>query len=41
MRINEHIINSKLQQRDDAINALSGQVMVLLEEINKMKQTIK
>jgi hypothetical protein len=37
---NEHIINSKLQQRDDAISALSDQVMILLKEINKMKQSI-
>jgi hypothetical protein len=36
---NEHIINSKLQQRDDAISALSDQVMILLKEINKMKQS--
>jgi hypothetical protein len=38
---NDHIINSKLQQRDDAINALSDQVMTLLQEINKMKQNMK
>jgi hypothetical protein len=37
---NEHIINSKLQQRDDAISALSDQVMILLQEINKMKQSM-
>jgi hypothetical protein len=38
---NEQIINSKLQQRDDAINVLSDQVMTLLQEINKMKQNMK
>lgn len=34
----EYLINSKLQERDDAINALSDQVMNLLQEINKIKQ---
>jgi hypothetical protein len=35
---NERIINSKLQQRDDAINALSDQVMTLMSEIQKLKR---
>ncbi|MDN5846760.1 MAG: hypothetical protein L0H53_10860 [Candidatus Nitrosocosmicus sp.] len=35
---NEYLINSKIQERDDAINALSDQVMNLLQEINKIKQ---
>ena len=34
---NEYIIQSKLQERDDAITALSDQVMCLVEEINKLK----
>jgi hypothetical protein len=34
---NEYIIQSKLQERDDAITALSDQVMFLIEEINKVK----
>ena len=34
---NEYIIQSKLQERDDAITALSDQVMCLIEEINKLK----
>ena len=34
---NEYIIKSKLQERDDAITALSDRVMFLIEEINKLK----
>src|SRR5215208_4389870 len=34
---NEYIIQSKLQERDDAITALSDRVMFLVEEINKLK----
>ncbi|MDR4492628.1 MAG: hypothetical protein R2685_17330 [Candidatus Nitrosocosmicus sp.] len=34
----EYLINSKLQERDDAIKSLSDQVMDLLQEINKIKQ---
>lgn len=35
---NEYLIQSKLQERDDAINALSDQVMNLMNEIQKMKK---
>lgn len=34
---NEYLIKSKLQERDDAITALSDQVMQLMKEINKIK----
>jgi hypothetical protein len=34
---NEYIIQTKLQERDDAIMSLSDRVMYLIEEINKLK----
>lgn len=34
----EHIISSKLQERDDAIKSLSDQVMILMMEIQKLKR---
>ncbi|WP_172602242.1 hypothetical protein [Candidatus Nitrosocosmicus franklandus] len=34
---NEHLVSSKLQERDDAIKALSDQVMILMNEIQKLK----
>lgn len=33
----EHTINSKLQERDDAIQSLSDQVMILMNEIKELK----
>jgi integrase len=35
---NEYVIKSKLQERDDAIIALSDQVMQLMEEVRKLKE---
>jgi integrase len=35
---NEYLIKSKLQERDDAITALSDQVLELIKEINNLKQ---
>jgi hypothetical protein len=35
---NEYIIQSKLQERDDAIVNLSDQVMKLMNEINELKK---
>ena len=35
---NEYLIKSKLQERDDAITALSDQVMELIKEINDLKR---
>jgi integrase len=35
---NEYLIKSKLQERDDAITALSDQVVELIKEINNLKQ---
>ena len=35
---NEYLIKSKLQERDDAITALSDQVMELMKEINDLKR---
>jgi hypothetical protein len=32
---NEHIIKSKLQEKDDALISLSDQVMKLMEEVQK------
>lgn len=34
---NEYMINSKLKERDDAINSLSDQVMALMKEIQWLK----
>ena len=34
---NEHIIRSKLQEKDDAFIALSDQVMLLMEEVQRSK----
>ena len=34
---NEHIIKSKLQEKDDALTTLSDQVMKLLEEVQILK----
>ena len=36
---NEYIIQSKLQERDDAIVNLSDQVMKLMNEINEIKKS--
>jgi integrase len=36
---NEYLIKSKLQERDDAITALSDQVMKLMNEINEIKKS--
>jgi integrase len=35
---NEYLIKSKLQERDDAITALSDQLMELMKEINELKR---
>lgn len=35
---NEYVINSKLQERDDAIKSLSDQVMILMNELQKLKK---
>ena len=35
---NEYLIKSKLQERDDAVTALSDQVLELIKEINNLKQ---
>ena len=37
---NEHIIKSKLQEKDDALIVLSDQVMRLLEEVQQMKMSM-
>ena len=37
---NEYLIQSKLQERDDAIVNLSDQVMKLMNEINELKNKI-
>src|SRR3954469_11221985 len=34
---NEHIIKSKFQEKDDAFIALSDQVMLLMEEVRRLK----
>jgi hypothetical protein len=34
---NEHIIKSKLQEKDDALVALSDQVMILMREVQNIK----
>lgn len=34
----EYLINSKLQERDDAIKTLSDQVMTLMNEIQKLRE---
>jgi hypothetical protein len=34
---NEYLIKSKLQERDDAIMALSDQVMNLMKEVQRLK----
>ena len=34
---NDYLIKSKLQERDDAITALSDQVMELMKEVNNLK----
>jgi hypothetical protein len=34
---NEHIIKSKLQEKDDVLTTLSDQVMKLLEEVQILK----
>ncbi len=34
---NEHIIKSKLQEKDDALTTLSDQVMKLMEEVQQLK----
>jgi hypothetical protein len=34
----EYLINSKLQERDDAIKSLSDQVMILMNELQKLKK---
>ena len=36
---NEHIIKSKLQQKDDALTTLSDQVMRLMKEMQELKST--
>lgn len=36
---NEHIIKSKLQEKDDAFITLSDRVMRLMEEIQQLKTT--
>jgi hypothetical protein len=33
----EYLINSKLQERDDVINALSDQVMQLMNDLQELK----
>ncbi len=38
---NEHIIKSKLQEKDDALVALSDQVMILMREVQNMKNNNK
>lgn len=35
---NEHIIRSKLQERDDSIVALSDQLMKLIREVDELKR---
>ena len=35
---NEHIIKSKLQEKDDALIALSDQVMILMKEVQQLKK---
>ncbi len=37
---NEYIIKSKLQEKDDALIALSDQVMKLMEEVQHLKNGI-
>ena len=36
---NEHIIKSKIQEKDDALIALSDQVMKLMEEMRRIKKS--
>jgi hypothetical protein len=36
---NEHIIKSKLQEKDDALIALSDQVTNLMEEMQRIKKS--
>ena len=38
---NEHIIKSKLQEKDAALVALSDQVMILMREVQNMKNKDK
>jgi hypothetical protein len=38
---NEHIIKSKLQEKDDALIALSDQVMILMRDVHNMKNNDK